>query len=81
MYFVLGFALWRVTGRMRLTLIPILIAAAAEATIGWMISAKILSHRLPTDDVTAFLFTIAVVILLNSTIGIAGMWIARASRS
>jgi hypothetical protein len=75
MYVVMGCVLQRSAGMGAPTIIPVLIAAVVEATLGWWISIAIGVGRPPTSHIGLTIFSTATVVLLNVALGALGMWI------
>ena len=73
MYVIMGYVLQRRTGFGSSTMIPIVIAACAESTLGWWLSIEIGVGRRPIDlGLTAFSAVTAT--LLFTALGAVGMW-------
>ena len=75
MYVAIGFVLQRRAGFGAPTMLPIVIAAFTESTLGWWLSIEIGAGRRPIDASLA-LFTVATAVLTFTAMGAAGMWIS-----
>lgn len=73
MYVIIGYVLQRRAGFGSPTMIPVLLAAFVESTIGWWISIEIGVGRRPMDP-SLMVFSAAAATLLFTALGAVGMW-------
>lgn len=76
MYAIMGFVLERRTRFGMPTMLPVVLAACVEATIGWWISVAMGAGRAPLGDPELTAFSAVTAALLFTALGALGMWLA-----